>query len=106
MERCPNCRARYQEGNECRRCGMDLSQLLSAERAADRLLCEAMIRLAAGDARAAADSLRRAGTLRRDPLQDLLLGFARSLVRTQPSLRDPTPAGPAAATLLDVPASR
>lgn len=89
MERCPNCHARYQDGTECRRCGMDLSQLLAVERAADNLLRQALARLAAGDARAAADSLTPAGTLRRDPFLDLLLGFARSLVDVQQSFPAP-----------------
>jgi hypothetical protein len=106
MERCPNCRARYQDGTECRRCGMDLSQLLDVEQAADGLLREALARLAAGDARAAADSLTHVRTLRRDPFLDLLLGFAQTLVEAQPSVPEPTLPSRATATPVDAPASR
>ncbi len=28
MDRCPNCKARYRQGDSCRRCGMDLTWLL------------------------------------------------------------------------------
>ncbi len=80
MERCPNCRARYQDNTECRRCGIDLSLLLTVERVADRLLRDALARLAAGDPRKAAATLTHAMTLRRDPFLDLLVGFAQSLV--------------------------
>ena len=37
MQRCPNCRARYCGGDQCRRCGMTLTPLLTLEIQADRL---------------------------------------------------------------------
>jgi anti-sigma factor RsiW len=75
MERCPNCRARVQEGSECRRCGMDLGLLLVTEQAADRLLRRALQGLLAGDRTAAREALRRLRALRRDPLGERLLGY-------------------------------
>ena len=106
MERCPNCRARYQDGTECRRCGMDLSQLLAAERAADSLLREAVARLGAGDARAAADALSHAVSLHRDPFVDLVLGFARSLAGAPPSVSEAAPPDWVASMPVGAPASR
>jgi hypothetical protein len=99
MERCPNCRASYRDGTECRRCGMDLSQLLAVERAADSLFREALARLGAGDVRAATAALSRASTLRRDPFLDLMSGFARSVTEAPSFVSE---AAPVAATSLDV----
>jgi hypothetical protein len=76
MERCPNCRASYGEGEQCRRCGMDFTQLLAAEAAADSLVRYALTHLGAGDSTAAVRSLRRALSLHHDPYIDLLLRFA------------------------------
>jgi hypothetical protein len=76
MDRCPNCRARYQEGARCRRCRMELGQLLAAEAAADRFLCQALATLAEDDTATAVTMLNHARALRNDLLLDLLLGFA------------------------------
>lgn len=78
MERCPSCRARRDEGEQCRRCGMDLAHLLAAEQAAERLVADAIQRLFADDLDAAIDGLSRARTLVADPLADRLLAFARA----------------------------
>lgn len=79
MDRCPNCRARCESGETCRRCGMDLSLLLATERAAESLTARAVAQLAAGEAPEAVRALTQAQGLRADPLVGNLLGFARSL---------------------------
>jgi len=73
MERCPNCRARVSGQPECRRCGMDLRLLLTAERAADAHLRGAVARLASGDSAGAVAHLRAARRLRREPISERLL---------------------------------
>jgi hypothetical protein len=78
MQRCPNCRARYHQGRECRRCGMLLEGLLQVEQAAQRHRVAALQALAAGDRRAAVASLERSRALCHDPLTEALLGFVRS----------------------------
>lgn len=63
MDRCPNCRARYQGEPQCRRCGMDLSALLWIEAQAEAWERFAVDRLRAGDLKgaqvAATESLAR-----------------------------------------------
>lgn len=77
MERCPNCRARWDGAEHCRRCGMALAPLIAIEQAAHRLVAGGVARLAAGDAQGAAGMLRRARTLRHEPLIDYLLAYAQ-----------------------------
>lgn len=89
MERCPNCRARYQEGGQCRRCGMELTQLLAAESGANRLIREALACIADGDSGNATAALARALTLRRDPLIELLLEFAADQREARASTDNP-----------------
>ena len=79
MERCPNCRARRDDGATCRRCGMDLSRLIEVEQAAERLTAQSISRLALGDSARARGDLTRALRLHRAPLAELLVGFARKL---------------------------
>ena len=83
MDRCPNCRARYREGEHCYRCGMELAQLLKIEAQAAFWEHLAVGRLLAGDlasAGAAADnSLRR----QRRPLALALRMFVRDVERKQ-----------------------
>jgi hypothetical protein len=79
MERCPNCRARWDGGETCRRCGMDLAPLLVVEQAADRLLARAVAQLAGGDSPGAVRSLARAEALSAEPLVRHLKGFVRQL---------------------------
>lgn len=79
MLRCPNCRARRNGNEHCRRCGMELTRLCEAEQAAQRWLMEALGHLEAGDAPGAIAALERSRTLYREPFSDLLLDFARSL---------------------------
>ena len=76
MERCPNCRARLDANPACRRCGMDLTNLLRAERAAESLLLQGIERLAS-DPASAAEHFSRSLALRKTPLAQQLLGFAR-----------------------------
>ncbi len=82
MERCPNCRARWESGETCRRCGMDLAPLLAVERAAESLIAQAVAALAEGRTAAAIASLTKAQGLIADPLVGHLRAFARTLAQT------------------------
>ena len=75
MERCPNCRARLDEAETCRRCGMELGLLLATERAAEFWLRRGIASLLRDDLGLAWHALRRALALRRDPLAESLLGL-------------------------------
>jgi hypothetical protein len=79
MDRCPNCRARWEGGASCRRCGMDLAPLLAVERAAESLLARAVAQIAAGAIEAASHTLEEARGLSADPLAVHLRRFVRSL---------------------------
>ncbi|WP_295457120.1 hypothetical protein [uncultured Thiodictyon sp.] len=79
MDRCPNCRARREAEETCRRCGMDLSSLLAVEQAAEGLITHALRQLAAGDVPAALQTLTRARALNAEPFIEQLLGFLRHL---------------------------
>jgi len=92
MDRCPNCRARCEGRDHCRRCGMDLAPLAAIEEAARRLTLLAVADLAAGEPAAAGEHLRRALALQHEPLAELLLGFAAELTRAGLHHGD-TPAG-------------
>lgn len=78
MERCPNCGARCDGSQPCRRCGLEPAPLLAVEEAAERLIARALASLAEGDSGAALADLAQARRLRREPFLDLLLGLARS----------------------------
>lgn len=82
MDRCPNCRARCEGRDSCRRCGMELAGLAAIEEAAERLTLLAVADLAAARPAAARERLRRALALRHEPLAELLLGFAAELARS------------------------
>lgn len=76
MERCPNCRARLEEGAQhCRRCGMELQLLRRTEHAAAVLRERAVAALAAGDPQRARRRLERAQALSADALAGQLLDF-------------------------------
>ncbi|MEA3641161.1 MAG: hypothetical protein VBE63_14640 [Lamprobacter sp.] len=76
MERCPNCRARLDEAETCRRCGMELGLLLATERAAEHWLRIGIAEFVKDEEPAAAEqALRRVLSLRRDPLAKSLLGL-------------------------------
>lgn len=79
MERCPNCRARYDRGDSCRRCGMDLGSLLALERAVDARITHALGQLARGEVPAGLQTLAQARQLHPTPMTRLLIGFARDL---------------------------
>ena len=53
MDRCPNCRARSNGADTCRRCGMELGLLMAVEEAAKRLTTQGITHLAAADCAAA-----------------------------------------------------
>jgi uncharacterized Zn finger protein (UPF0148 family) len=77
MQRCPNCNARGDGSTTCRRCGMDLTLLMRAERAAERLARQALTQLAAQDTASAERTLRQARALHRTPRVEQLLGIIR-----------------------------
>jgi hypothetical protein len=91
MDRCPNCRARRDNEDTCRRCGMDLSSLLAVEQAAERLIVYALRQLAAGEVPAALRTLTRARALNPEPFIDHLLGFLRHLADQARDPRAPSP---------------
>jgi hypothetical protein len=75
MERCPNCRARYDGSDRCRRCGMELGLLVATGRAADALLRDAIAAIAVDDLPAAEHALRHSVSLKRGPLAEALLAL-------------------------------
>lgn len=96
MDRCPNCRARYESGDSCRRCGMDLGSLLALERAVDRQIVRALGQFARGEVPAGQQTLTKARKLHPAPIIDHLIGFARSPTEA------PEPAGTAINAIYDV----
>ncbi len=84
MDRCPNCRARTNGADTCRRCGMALGLLIAVEQAAERLTAQAVAHIAAAELAAARRELNKAIGLRREPFAERLLGFARHLDATLP----------------------
>jgi len=75
MDRCPSCRARTDGGETCRRCGMEFGLLLATEREAERWLRIGIAHLTKDESEAAEQALRRALSLKRDPLAESLLGL-------------------------------
>jgi len=91
MDRCPNCRARREDGETCRRCGMELAPLLALEQAGDTLIRRALNQLANDAVPAATRTLEEARALHPDPFVDRLLGFAQKTLREQPPRADADP---------------
>jgi len=79
MEPCPNCRARRGDATICRRCGMDLANLIAVEQAAERLTALGVTHLAAGNPMTASDDLTRALGLYHTPFARLLRDFVREI---------------------------
>ena len=79
MERCPNCRARWDGGAVCRRCGMELEGLVAVEESAEQAVARAIAYLAAEEHAAAQRELSRALSLHRSPLAERLLAFCTRL---------------------------
>lgn len=77
MERCPNCRARYAGGNECRRCGMDLALLLQIETRTRAWEQIAVCHIAQNDLPKAERALGHALRLHKSVMVRALLGFVR-----------------------------
>jgi hypothetical protein len=77
MERCPNCRARFREGEHCHRCGMGLSQLLQIEARAVSWERIAVRRLAGGDVTGAQAAAAKSLLTQHRPLALLLRMFVR-----------------------------
>jgi hypothetical protein len=91
MERCPNCRARLDAGDSCRRCGLELAGLRAVEQAHHRMAGRAAGHLAKGEMGAAIRALIRAQALCRDPLVSAMLALARTEVGQRPAARVPSP---------------
>ena len=81
MERCPNCGARYRTGETCRRCGMELQQLLSIEITVRQLTRQAFSQLANGKVADAAETLSKILDLRYDPFIAIVFDFCNSLLQ-------------------------
>lgn len=82
MERCPNCRAHSPGIEQCRRCGMDLTLIQEMEAAAKRLTQTALQLLAQNTLEAIATArqlLTKSQTLRHDPINTVLQGFATAV---------------------------
>jgi hypothetical protein len=90
MERCPNCRARWDGAEHCRRCGLELAPLLAAEHAAHRLIVRALRHMGEGETQTALADLTRARELYREPFIDLLCGFARAEAWGETHLGEPS----------------
>lgn len=78
MERCPNCHARWDGGETCRRCGMDLRHLLRIEQQAERSLAAAVAHWSSGDQDGALQAAATALLLQRSDLAAALHGFIAS----------------------------
>ena len=78
MERCPNCRASYKGGQECRRCGMKLGGLLAIEAQARAREWIAIQQIAADNLAGAEQTLIQTLRLYASPLAERLLGFVRA----------------------------
>ncbi|MBK5930731.1 hypothetical protein [Halochromatium salexigens] len=98
MDRCPNCRARLDGAETCRRCGMELGLLRATERAADAWLRRAIAHLTRDEFECARQALHRALALRRDPLAESLRGL---LHRTSSAVFEPLTASATAAASPD-----
>ncbi len=78
MERCPNCKARYKDGDTCQRCGMDLSRLVQIENQVRCLEHVAIQKILNQDAFAAERILKDALTLQKSPSAKTLLDFIQN----------------------------
>ncbi|TVQ84283.1 MAG: hypothetical protein EA400_17935 [Chromatiaceae bacterium] len=78
MERCPNCNARWDGTDTCRRCGMDLGHLLRIEQTAERHLAAAVALWSSGDQDGAQRAAATALALQRSDLAAALAGFISS----------------------------
>lgn len=78
MDRCPNCRARLDGSEHCRRCGLELSLLQAVDQASQAAIARAVHRLADGDPSGAIRALEQARFLSGDPLAAALLAFVHS----------------------------
>jgi len=91
VERCPNCRARLDDGDSCRRCGLELATLRAVEQAHQSLAGRAAGHLARGEMGAAIRTLNRAQALCRDPLVAAMLALARAEVGKVPATQARSP---------------
>ena len=68
MDRCPVCRARLRERDECRRCGADFTLARRAEEAAFRLFTQSLQLYQQGERTAALEAVSHALLLKSDPV--------------------------------------
>jgi len=78
MERCPNCKARYSDGENCRRCGMEFKWLLSIQENASTLRLTIIQTLVDGDHTQARKLVQQHQQLIKDPLIDSIAIFLES----------------------------
>ena len=90
MERCPNCRARWDGAEHCRRCGMELAPLLAAEHAAHRLIARALRWMGEGEARPPWPTSPGPADLYREPFIELLCRFVRAEAEGGTPLGEPS----------------
>lgn len=75
MERCPNCRAKYSGGENCRRCGIEFKWLLSIQENASTLRLTMIKALTEGDYAQAKQLIQQHQQLINDPLLDSIALF-------------------------------
>ena len=78
MERCPNCKARYSDGENCRRCGMEFKWLLSIQESALTLRLRIIKALINEDQTQARKLVQQHQQLIKDPLIDSIAIFLES----------------------------
>jgi len=78
MERCPVCRARFNDEPLCHRCHSDLSALLKIEQEADAQVARAIECFVRKDIRAMEQAVCNALSLKASPLARVLLSLSRS----------------------------
>jgi predicted amidophosphoribosyltransferase len=94
MDRCPNCRARLDGSEQCRRCGLELKLLHAVDRSSEAAVARALHRLAEDDRTGAIRELKQAQALSGSAFVSALLAFARST--PTPDSADDITAGPLA----------
>jgi len=79
MERCPVCRARLKERQECRRCGTELSLAIAMEKKAEIFFKQAVVCLQNSDILAAKVAAQSAVLIHKKPLYLQFSDFVEAL---------------------------
>ena len=83
MDRCPICRGRINENEECKRCGAALSLLIQIEQQVNELTSQALWHIGNSQFTQAKLLLEEAQLLRHSPFQQVL-GFIHNCMRGNP----------------------